>query len=117
MKNLRERIPYRTKDFRVWKNGNRDNANAVMRAFGNSVKFPFSLVTRDLTLAEDLSDCSLLFFDIKEDWIIDRLNELEYEELLLSRMLGQKYHDNPYGVLINRNDILTAWGKIENESE
>jgi len=115
MKNLRERIPYRTKDFRIWTTGNRDKANAVMRAFGNSESFPFSLVTRDLSLAENLKDCSLLFFDIEEDWVIDELNKLEYEELVFSRMLGQKYHINLAGVLISKNDVLRAWERIENE--
>ena len=117
MKNLRERRPYKTKHFRVWSGRDRDKANAVMRAFGNQEKFHFAFCTRDLSLADGLKNVSLLFFDIEEDWVIDKLNEIEYDEVLFSRMLGQKYHDNPYGVLINRNDILTAWGKIENESE
>ena len=115
MKNLRERIPYRSKDFRVWYKGDRDKANAVMRAFGNSKSFPFSLVTRDLSLAENLQDCSLLFFHIEDDRIIDKLNELEYKELLFSRMLGMGVKDSPYTALISKYDILRAWERIENE--
>jgi len=112
MKNLRQRTPFKTKAFRFAK---RHDANAVMRAFGNSIDFPWSTVTRDFSRMGDLKDCSLIFFDVEEDSVIDVLNSFEYDELIFSRMAGRTVETSPFTCLISRHDILHCYEQHLND--
>jgi len=114
MNNLRRRRPFRTKDFRVSRT-RKHSSNAVMRAFGNSVKFPWSTLTKDMSIAEGLDDVSLLFFDISSDSVVDVINSFEYDDLIFSRMAGKTAEINPYNVLISQHDILHCYEQYLNE--
>ena len=106
MINLRQRIPDSTPDFRFTE---REYANAVMRAYGNSESFPWGHITRDLSVIGNLSDVSLIFFDVEDDGVIDTINSFSDDELLFSRMTGETFSINPAGCLISKNDILYSY--------
>ena len=112
MHNLRERMPYITNDFKVWRT-KKHSANAVMRAFGTSEKFPWSTLTRDFSVVGDLKDCSLLFFDIEEDSVIDIINSFDYDELIFSRMTGEVVKTSPFTCLISKHDVLHCYEVYE----
>ena len=112
MNNLRERQPYRTQDFTIARGG-RQYANAVIRAFGNSKAFPYGTCTRDLSLADGLEDCSLLFLQVEDDKVIDVINSFTYEELVFTRMTGETGVKSPTTCLISKYDILTAYENYE----
>ena len=116
MHNLRERIPYITKDFKVYRSRNH-STNAVMRSFGTSEKFPWSTLTRDMSVVGDLQDCSLLFFDVENDKVIDIINSFEYDDLIFSRMTGVVVKTSPYTCLISKYDILYCYEQYEKACE
>ena len=118
MKNLRQRKPYITPDFKVF--GHRTHStNAVMRAFGNSIKFPWGTVTRDEEIVGNLQECSLLFLEVEDDSVIDIINSFPFEELIFSRMTGETAEINPSACLISKHDILHCYEqyKLTNHSE
>ena len=87
-----------------------------MRAFGNSIAFPWSTLTRDMSLADSLQDVSLLFFEIEDDRVIDVINSFEYNDLIFSRMAGKTAEVNPFNVLISQHDILHCYEQyLKNE--
>ena len=108
MLNLRKRQTFVTQDFKIFRTRT-VSTNAVMRAFGNSVLFPWSTLTRDFTRAGDLADCSLLFFEIHDDAIIDVINSFTFDNLIFSRMAGDTASINPTGCLISKHDILHCY--------
>ena len=112
MNNLRERRPYITQDFKIARGG-RQHANAVIRAFGNSKTFPYGHCTRDLSLADNLDDVSLLFLQVEDDAVIDIINSFTYEELVFTRMTGETGKKSPTTCLISKYDILTAYENYE----
>lgn len=114
MINLRRRRPFKTKDFSVSRT-RKHSTNAVMRAFGNSIAFPWSTLTRDMSLADSLQDVSLLFFEIEDDSVIDVINSFGYDELIFSRMAGKTAELNPFNVLISQHDVLHCYEKYLNE--
>ena len=116
MINLRERIPYRTKDFKVFRSP-KHSTNAVMRAFGTSEKFPWSTLTKDFDVVGDLQDTSLLFFEINNDRAIDVINSFEYDELIFSRMTGEVVKTSPYTCLISKHDVLHCYEQYEKTLE
>ena len=116
MNNLRERIPYITKDFKVSRTPNHAT-NAVMRSFGTSEKFPWSTLTRDFDIVGDLQDCSLLFFEIEDDSVIDIINSFDYDELIFSRMTGVVIKTSPYTCLISKHDILYCYEQYKKSCE
>ena len=118
MKNLRQRKPYITPDFKVTRQ--RTHAtNAVMRSFGTSKSFPWSTLTREWEVVGDLQDTSLLFFEVEDDSVIDIINSFEYDELIFSRMTGEVVKISPYTCLISKHDILHCYEqyKLTNHSE
>jgi len=108
MKNLRERRPFITQDFVISKTRTH-STNAVMRSFGNSIKFPWSTLTRDFSLAGDLADCSLLYFSVEDDSVIDIINSFEFEDLIFSRFTGETSLINPTACLISKHDIYHCY--------
>ena len=116
MHNLRERIPYITKDFKVSRTPNHAT-NAVMRSFGNSDRFPWGKLTRDFGVVGDLQDCSLLFFEVEDDETIDVINSFNFDELIFSRMTGETAQTNPHACLISKHDILHCYEVYEKTCE
>jgi len=112
--NLREHRPFVTQDFKITKTRTH-STNAVMRAFGNSFEFPWGKVTRDLSVIRNLQDCSLLYFDIEDDSVIDIINAFKYEDIIFSRMVGETARVNPHGCLISRSDILRCYEEYLNQ--
>ena len=108
MRNLRLRRPFVTTDFRVFRSRT-PSTNAVMRAFGNSILFPWSTITRDFSRAGSLADCSLLFFEIEDDATLDIINSFTFENLIFSRMAGDTATINPTACLISKHDILHCY--------
>jgi len=108
IKNLRERRPFTTQDFKITKTRTH-STNAVMRAYGNSILFPWSTITKDLSVIGNLSDCSLLYFDVEDDSVIDIINSFTFEDLIFSRFTGETASINPTACLINRHDILHCY--------
>jgi hypothetical protein len=84
-----------------------------MRAFGTSEKFPWSTLTRDFSVAGDLQDTSLLFFEIENDEVIDIINSFKYDELIFSRMTGEVVKISPFTCLISRHDVLHCYEQYE----
>ena len=80
-----------------------------MRAFGNSKRFPYRTLTRDFSAAGDLADCSLLYFEIEDDAILDIINSFTFENLIFSRMAGDTSTINPTACLISKHDILHCY--------
>ena len=114
MNNLRERLPYLTPELKIWRN-HRGSANAVMRAFGNSIYFPWSHCTRDFGLAGSLQDCSLLYLYVEDDAIIDVINSFTPQELIFSRMTGETSRVNPFACLISKHDVMAAYQNYVNQ--
>ena len=85
-----------------------------MRAFGNSVKFPWGCVTRDLSLIDDLSDVSLIFLHIEDERVLETINSFSADELLFSRMTGETMSINPKGCLISKHDVLYSYLRRKN---
>ena len=112
MNNLRQRRPYITPDFRVSRHRTH-GTNAVMRAFGNSFKFPWATLTRDFDAAEGLQDCSLLFFEIEDDRVIDIINSFDHRDLIFSRMTGEVVKISPTTCLISKHDVLHCYEMYE----
>ena len=84
-----------------------------MRAFGNSIKFPWAKLTRDFDAAEGLQDCSLLFFEIEDDKVIDIINSFDPADLIFSRMAGDMPNISLTTCLISKHDILHCYDMYE----
>ena len=108
MINQRKTKPFITKDLKIWQES-QHCTNAVMRAFGNSVTFPYGFATRDFSIAGKLKDCSLLYLEVADDSVIDIINSFVFSDLIFSRMTGETAQLNPNACLISKYDVMYCY--------